>query len=196
MTQERRRGAELEETILAAVLAELAEVGYARLTMEAVAARARTGKQVLYRRWRNRAELVVAAVRHRGGSIADRIPDTGALRADVLAVLGVLARRREEIGVDVVHGLLAEVPDLDPGLFTIMRGVMTTILKRAVERGEITTADVPPRVVTLPIDLFRYQQLLTRDPIEESTLTEITDDVFLPLLFALAGRGKSRVAGC
>jgi AcrR family transcriptional regulator len=187
MTQERRRGAELEETILAAVLAELSEVGYARLSMEAVAARARTGKQVLYRRWRNRAELVLAAVRHHTGSIVDRMPDTGALRSDVLAVLGVMARRREEVGLDVVHGLLAEVPDLDPDLFGIMRGVMTTILKRAADRGEIASADVPPRVATLPVDLFRYQLLLTRDPIEGSTLTEITDDVFLPLVHALVG---------
>src|SRR5690242_5400164 len=106
----RRRGTELAESILAAAWDELSEVGYARLSMESVAARASTGKQVLYRRWRNRAELVMAAVRHRTGSIVDRIPDTGALRTDVLAVLAVMVRRRQEIGLDVVHGLLAELP--------------------------------------------------------------------------------------
>lgn len=185
----RRRGAELEETILAAVWEELAEVGYARLTMEGVAARARTGKQVLYRRWRNRAELVVAAVRHRTGSIVDGVPDTGRLRTDVLAVLGRMARRRLDIGADIIHGILAELPDLDPEMFGIMRGVMGTVLESAAARGEITTSDLPARVVTLPIDLLRYQLLLSRDPIEESTLTEITDDVFLPLVSALAGPG-------
>jgi len=191
MRQERRRGAELEETILAAVSAELSEVGYARLSMESVAARAHTGKQVLYRRWRNRAELVMAAVRRRTGSIVDRIPDTGALRTDVLAVLEVMTRRRQEIGVDVVHGVLAELPDLDPGLFTIMNEVMGTILEKAAERGEIAGGGLPPRVVTLPVDLLRYQLLLTRDPIEESTMTEIVDDVFLPLVLALAGPVRS-----
>ena len=185
----RRRGAELEETILAAVWEELTEVGYARLSMEGVAARARTGKQVLYRRWRNRAELVMAAVRHRTGSIVDRIPDTGELRTDVLDVLGQMAQRRLDMGADTIHGVLAELPDLDPEMFGIGRGVMRAVLENAATRGEITTSDLPAMVVTLPIDLLRYQLLLSRDPIEESTLTEITDDVFLPLVYATAGRG-------
>lgn len=185
----RRRGAELEETILAAVWDELAEVGYARLSMEGVAARARTGKQVLYRRWRNRAELVMAAVRHRTGSIVDRIPDTGELRTDVLDVLGQIAQRRLDMGADTIHGVLSELPDLDPEMFGIGRGVMSTVLENATARGEITTSDLPPMVVTLPIDLLRYQLLLSRDPIGESTLTEITDDVFLPLVYATAGPG-------
>jgi AcrR family transcriptional regulator len=184
MRQERRRGAALEETILGATWDELAEVGYARLTMEGVAARVRTGKQVLYRRWRNRAELVIAAMRYRHGSLSDRIPDTGQLRTDVLAVLGHMAQRRLDIGAETIHGLLSEVPDLDPGLFTIMHDVMTTVLENAAERGEITTADLPPRVVTLPIDMLRYQLLLTREPIDKTTLTEITDDIFLPLVHA------------
>lgn len=183
----RRRGAELEETILAAAWDELAEVGYARLSMEGVAARARTGKQVLYRRWRNRAELVIAAVRQHRGSIADQVPDTGSLRGDVLAVLGQMAQRRLDIGADTIHGLLSEIPDLDPAMFTIMRDVMVAVLGQAADRGDLTTADLPPRVVTLPIDMLRYQLLLTRDPIEDNTLTEITDDVFLPLVHALAG---------
>lgn len=183
----RRRGAELEETILAAVWEELAEVGYARLSMEGVAARARTGKQVLYRRWRNRAELVMAAVRHRTGSIVDRIPDTGELRTDVLDVLGQMAQRRLDMGADTIHGVLSELPDLDPEMFGIGRGVMSTVLENAAARGEITTSDLPPMVVTLPIDLLRYQLLRSRDPIEERTLTEIIDDVFLPLVYATAG---------
>jgi len=181
----RRRGAELEETILAAAWEELAEVGYARLTMEGVAARAQTGKQVLYRRWRNRAALVIAAVRHRTGSIVDHIPDTGDLRADVLDVLGWMARRRRDFGADTVHGLMVELPDLDPSVFVDMRGVMGTVLARAAARGEIPTADLPARVVTLPVDLLRHQMLLTQEPIEDTTLTEITDEVFLPLVRAI-----------
>lgn len=66
--------------------------------MEAVAARAHTGKQVLYRRWRNRAELVVAAMRHRTGSIVADVPDTGTLRGDVLAVLQRMADRFASLG--------------------------------------------------------------------------------------------------
>jgi AcrR family transcriptional regulator len=183
----RRRGAELEESILAATWEELAEVGYARLTMEGIAARARTGKQVLYRRWPNRAALVIAAVRHRTGSIVDHIPDTGALRSDVLGLLEWMTRRRRDFGAATVHGLMVELPELDPDVFVDMRQVMGTVLARAAARGEIATADLPPRVVTVAVDLLRHQILLTRDPIEDTTLTEILDDVFLPLVHATAG---------
>lgn len=182
MAGKRRRGAELEASILEAAWDELSEVGYAKLTMENVAARARTGKQVLYRRWHNRAELVVAAMRHRGGSIADAVPDTGDLRGDILAVLRHAAKRQLELGEDTIHGLLADVPDLGPEFFGAMRDVMTTVLRHADERGEVDLSALPPRVVTLPNDLFRYEMLTTKGPVPERTLVEIVDDVFLPLV--------------
>src|SRR5882762_74282 len=52
----RRRGDALTAAIFDATLAELAEVGYAELTMERVAGRAKASKGSLYRRWSNRAE--------------------------------------------------------------------------------------------------------------------------------------------
>jgi AcrR family transcriptional regulator len=179
---QRRRGAELEAVLLDAAWDELMESGYTRLTMEAVAARAHTGKQVLYRRWRNRAELVIAAMRHRTGSIIEDVPDTGSLRGDVLAMLQRMADRWAALGPDILHGLLAEAPDLDPEVYTRMTGAMATIVKQAAERGEIPTADLPDRVLTVPTNLMRHEMLFTRKPIAPSTLTEIVDDVFLPLV--------------
>ncbi|MFF5298186.1 TetR/AcrR family transcriptional regulator [Streptomyces sp. NPDC013161] len=184
--QTRRRGAALEADILDAVWEELAEVGYARLTMEGVAARARTGKQVLYRRWPNRAELVKAALPHRTGFIVDQVPDTGELREDVLTLLRLMAERQREIGPDVIRGLLAEVTDLDPKVFGIMHDILLTLLQRAVKRGEIPTADLPRRAVTVLADLLRYEMVISRDPVADATLVEIVDDVYLPLL---AGHG-------
>ncbi|ANS68008.1 hypothetical protein SLINC_5784 [Streptomyces lincolnensis] len=56
-------------------------------------------QQVLHRRWSTRAALVVAALRHhQGGSIENRVPDTGPLRGDVPAVLRLMADRQREIG--------------------------------------------------------------------------------------------------
>ena len=60
----RRRGEELESALLDAAWEELAAVGFASLTMESVAARAKTGVAVLYRRWPNKDELVLAAIVH------------------------------------------------------------------------------------------------------------------------------------
>ena len=178
----RRRGAELEAAILRAAWEELTAVGYARLSMEGVAERAQTGKQVLYRRWHNRVELVLAAIRHRFTSIADDVPDTGELREDVLALLRRMARRYRDLGPDLVHGLMAEARDLDPGFLSIMTDVMVTILDRAAARGEIPAGVSSRRITTLPVDLMRHEMLLTHDPISEDTLIEIVDDVFLPLV--------------
>src|SRR5271156_4746093 len=58
----RRRGKQLEDALYDAALAELATVGYGGLTMEGIAARARTGKAALYRRWSSKHDLVQGAL--------------------------------------------------------------------------------------------------------------------------------------
>jgi len=76
----RRRGAALETALLDAAWDELQVTGYAGLTMEAVADRAGTSRAVLYRRWRNRPELVIAAMRRHRPMLSGEVPDTGSLR--------------------------------------------------------------------------------------------------------------------
>src|ERR1700722_11909093 len=82
----RRRGATLERALLDAAWEELQESGYARLTMERGADRAGTSRAVIYRRWRNRAELVIAALRHHQPVLTGSILDTGSLRGAGLAI--------------------------------------------------------------------------------------------------------------
>ena len=181
ISAQRRRGTELEDAILRAAWAEVAEVGYARLTMEGVAARAGTGKQVLYRRWRNRAELVIVAIRHHWSSIVDDLPDTGSVRGDVLAVLRRMVDRFGQMGPELINGILAEFDDLRPDFLYPMSAAMTTILARGAERGEIRLEAVTPRIVTLPTNLVRHELLLRRR-VDENVMAEIVDDIFLPLV--------------
>ena len=129
--------------------------------MEAVAARAGTSKAVLYRRWPNRAHLALAAYRHRVVPVADRIPDTGDLREDVMAVLRHMRRNSAEMSPETLHGLLAELRVLPPDLMELLPGVMMTILRRAAERGEVDLEKVTPRMAALPGDLQRHQVLVT-----------------------------------
>jgi AcrR family transcriptional regulator len=60
-----RRGRQLDPArdaaILAAAFDGLAELGYDRLSMDEIAARAHAGKGALYRRWPSKARLVVDA---------------------------------------------------------------------------------------------------------------------------------------
>ena len=72
-----------EQEILDAALEVLADVGYDRLTMDAVAQRAKASKATLYRRWTSKATLVVEALARTKGGVLDA-PDTGDLRSDLL----------------------------------------------------------------------------------------------------------------
>ena len=184
----RRRGSQLEDALLDAAWEELQRVGYAKLTMEGVARRARTSRPVLARRWPSRPELVIAALRRHRPMLSGEIPDTGSLRGDVLAVLRRVSAGLAEVGPETIYGLLSDyfadpalVPDLQAQVHHIGSEVMATILKRAAERGE-TRHDIPPRVATLPTDLLRHEVFRSLAPPSERAMTEIVDDVFLPLV--------------
>jgi AcrR family transcriptional regulator len=184
----RRRGAALEEALLDAAWAELQEAGYPNLTMEAVADRAGTSRAVLYRRWRNRAELVIAAIRRHRPMLSGEVPDTGSLRGDVLALLTRVSARLTELGPETLYGILGDyfadtesVAAFQDQVLHIGAGVMATILKHAEERGEVRQG-ISPRVTSLPTDLFRHELLIRRTPPSTPVITEIVDDVFLPLV--------------
>lgn len=187
----RRRGSRLEAAILEAAWDELAEVGYASLTMEGVAARARTSRAVLYRRWPNRPELVVAALRHRTDFTSPEAFDTGTLRGDVLALLRHMSTRVGEIAGALSFLITAsfEEAGLTPAGLRERAvagepGTMQAILDRAAARGEIDPGRLSPRIASLPVDLVRHDLIMTLAPIPDSALIEIVDKIFLPLVRA------------
>jgi AcrR family transcriptional regulator len=184
----RRRGTALEAALLDAAWAELQAAGYQAMTMEAVADRAGTSRAVLYRRWPKRADLVVASLRRHRPLLSGEIPDTGSLRGDVVALLTRMSGRLVGTGPETIYGLLgdyladAELFDrLRGDLLQIAAGVMTSILKRAADRGE-ARSDVPARVAAVPTDLFRNELFMRRTPPADSVIAEIVDEVFLPLV--------------
>src|ERR1700728_545020 len=81
----RRRGTAVERAISDAVLAELASVGFGRLTFESVAERAGTGKSPLYRRWPDTMSLVMDTLSKLGSDPA-AYPPTGSLRDDLIGL--------------------------------------------------------------------------------------------------------------
>ncbi|MGW5937940.1 TetR/AcrR family transcriptional regulator [Streptomyces celluloflavus] len=193
----RRRGEELESAILTAALEELTEVGYAALTMERVATRARTSKAALYRRWPGRAELVVDACKlHRVADVD--LPDTGALRTDMIALLRQVAAKMTSPFGGILRGLLAEMTR-DPDFARLIREQVHTagpatirvILERAVERGEVERRILGSRRATVATDLLRNEFLMFGAPIEDETITEIIDDVYLPLVLSPAPKTAS-----
>jgi AcrR family transcriptional regulator len=187
----RRRGATLERALLEAAWDELQASGYTKLTMERVAERAGTSRAVIYRRWRNRSELAIAALRHHQPVLSGTIPDTGSLRGDTLAVLSRATARITAVGPDTIVGMLGDLltdkEAFDQVQAQLLRGgsdVMASVLARAAARGEVRE-DISPRVARLPLDLLRYELILTHQPPSQHKIDEIVDDVFLPLVLAL-----------
>jgi AcrR family transcriptional regulator len=188
-TRQRRRGEELEAALLEAAWQELVEVGFARLTMESVAARAKTGVAVLYRRWPNKDDLVLAAIGHYGTTHPVDIPDTGSLRGDIIALLGIASSTRISFATIVsaaFSGLLAST-GLTPA--QVREKIMADrplwsdqIFARAQERGEIDLDRIPPAVLTMPFDLMRHDMLMTYKPITPERVLAIVDDLFMPLV--------------
>jgi AcrR family transcriptional regulator len=194
-TRQRRRGEELEAAILEAAWDELVDVGFARLTMESVAARAKTGVAVLYRRWPRKDDLVLDAIQHYGVTHPVDLPDTGSLRGDMIALLSGLGSVRVSF-VTVVSaafsGLLAS-SGLTPAqvrekLIADRPLWSAEIYRRAHERGEIDLDRIPRIVLSMPFDLMRHDMLMTYQPIPEERVLEIVDDVFMPLIAAASRR--------
>ncbi|MFI7643028.1 TetR/AcrR family transcriptional regulator [Nonomuraea sp. NPDC049400] len=139
----------LRQSVTAAIsdaaFAELAEVGYARMSMDAVARRAGVGKAALYRRWRSKEAMVtdlIAETMRRHGVVC---PDTGTLIGDLEAYIrSTLGQLAHPLVARIVPDLVAEVARSEPlaaavreSVATPRREAVTAMLQRAVERAEL-----------------------------------------------------------
>jgi AcrR family transcriptional regulator len=87
----RRRGEKSRRAILDAALDLCQEQGYAPVTVDAITSRAGVSKKTFYRWWPSKGAVVLGALDDAAGSVAG-FPDTGDLRADLLAQMNVLLR--------------------------------------------------------------------------------------------------------
>ncbi|ADJ43255.1 TetR family transcriptional regulator [Amycolatopsis mediterranei S699] len=193
----RRHGAQLESDILAAGWDELVEIGYARLTMGSVAVRARTSEPVLYRRWPNKDQLVLAALEQHRSAHPVAVPDTGTLRGDLLAHLTAVSETLAgffAIAAGAAFcGLLADTGKSPAQIREQVMGEdvpphRRTVYQRAHARGEIDLDRIPPIVLALPFDLVRHDLLLDLEPLTSERIHAIVDVLFLPLLAAHRAR--------
>ncbi|OAA27545.1 transcriptional regulator [Frankia sp. EI5c] len=181
----RRRGSALEAAIFEAVLDQLASVGYARLTMDGVAAAAHTGKAALYRRWPCKEDLVLATVRHVLPT-PDAIVLTGDLRADLLAVLGCVQRT-----VNSTHGSVLQMAALDSGadcqslISDLVMGPcerrILEVLAAGAARGEVRPAAVSPLVAEVGPAMLLRRSMVDGSPVPDPYLISVVDDVLLAL---------------
>ena len=178
-----------EQAILDAALELLKEVGYDRLSMDALAERAHAGKATIYRHWSGKAEIVVAALRRLKDGIGEEQVDTGSLRGDLIGELGQMCSHMTSEDAAIVAGVMsamrsdAELADLvRTQILDSKRGKFTGIIDRAVGRGELpagTTADLLEEVI--PAVLIS-RLVLQGQPADTAFAVHMVDDIVLPLL--------------
>ncbi len=185
--------------ILDAAINLLAEVGYEGLTMDLVAARARDGKATVYRRWSSKAEMVLDAVRHMKADLVDlqRLPDTGTLRDDLLALFRPRSVTETERKMRAMAGL-ATLLSQDPASAEAGHSATAApwveanrvLIRRAIARGEASSgADVETLAQIIP-SMAAYRALVQRRPFERAFLVGLLDGVLLPAL-GIARRNPS-----
>lgn len=181
-----RVAGERELEILDATLEVLADVGYDLLTMDAVAIRAKASKATLYRRWRGKPELVVAAVTQHH-TTATTAPDTGTLRGDLLAAYcgsGSISDPRAQAVLAAVVTAMGR----DPEFAEIYRrdfigpkiAASRGIYERARERGEVhPDADLTILGPSLA-GIVLHRAFLLGEAVTPDLVGRVLDEVILP----------------
>lgn len=190
MERKSRLSPEREAEIYETVERLVRERGYEKITMQHIAAEARTSTATLYRHWNGKPRLVVEAIRHRKPHPLEAV-DTGSLRGDLVAGVGPM-----EHAAPGDHELMAGIHNAarsDAELAEAVREVMAapieraveTVIDRAIARGEIP-ADPPGRrfVHELLLAPIAVRPMITGLHPDREYLTSYIDAVILPALGA------------
>lgn len=191
------RGRPVVERVLDATRAELAEVGYGALSIEAVAARAGVNKTTVYRRWPTRAELVTAALL----VVAEQswsAETTGDLREDLLAMARSGARFLSlPEGVSVARTLIAggtehELRVVTRAMRERQRRIAVEIVEKAKARGELDARIEPELLFSAVLGALVHRALMMREPLEDSFIEGLVDVVLGGVLTPDARRRRAR----
>lgn len=178
---------ERESEILDATIAMLLDSGYDRLTMDAVAGRARASKATLYRRWESKASLVVDALIRSKRSMAVPDVDSGELRKDLLAAhcgpTGKVDPDRARAMAAVLTALHTDeefarefrTRFLAPRLETSRR-----IFARAHERGELAAGVDLDLIAPALAGVLLHRVFLLGAVVDEKTVETVIDQIILP----------------
>lgn len=163
-----RRSERSRRAIYDAALALVVEAGYAKTTIEGIAARAGVGKQTIYRWWPSKADVLLEAFLDLSGQYAEavatpeelqhRIPDTGDLAADLRYVLRATVDQLREPRFEAPsRALAAEGVVSEQFAAEVVSRLLEPSLQRYVRRLEAAQdagdvrRDIDPRIA---LELF------------------------------------------
>jgi AcrR family transcriptional regulator len=167
----RKRSEQSRLAILTAAYELVAETGYARLTIEGIAARAGTGKQTIYRWWPSKADVVLDALATKA-DLHIPIPDEGSYAADLRAfLLASFALGNQSSLIDILRALMAQA-QIDPEFWQRFRDrflqrrrdALGVITGRAQARGDLPPGVSPGTIADIVFGVIWYRVLATREP--------------------------------
>ena len=170
------RGPEVRAAVLAATLAELAENGYAAVTVDNVARRSGVHKTTIYRRWKDREALVADAVAERAGTAKMPFPDTGDIDTDLLR----LARMTVVFLTSPAGGLIAAASTSDAGripevaaakrrFFEALFRQAEPVVSGAIARGELPADTDPAELIRTLLAPIYLRLLVTAELVDRTT---------------------------
>ncbi|MFI5986497.1 TetR/AcrR family transcriptional regulator [Streptomyces sp. NPDC051555] len=175
---------DVTEAIRAAVVEELAAVGFARMSIEGIARRAGVGKTAVYRRWKSKLHLVLDLV---AAFAVDGlpVPATGSLYGDVRALLEVMSHvLRHPVASAVIPDLLVEAAR-NPEIAAAVRGALLDgqrrlaegIVSEAIGRGELAEGADPERALDLAIGPLYWRVVVVSDAVSRGDLDALAASV-------------------
>lgn len=139
-----KRRSEREREILRKALDLVADRGFAAVTMDEIAAASRASKATLYRRWRDKGELVADALDDAEPPAHDAV-DTGSLAGDIHAAVTLgfdHYRGNANLFIALLHAAATQ-PPIQAALsrrLTSNLAELHEFISRAVTRGEIASS--------------------------------------------------------
>ncbi len=189
MGRQRRRGEELENDILERTFELIKRTKYEDLTMDMIAKNAHTNKNVLYRRWDSKADLVMAALQSQITDFHFVEPDTGSIHGDLVALFDSIFNALDRVNYQNMIGLIKErfgaISMVDYFQKLGRRNYLTQIVRRifihAEERGEVNMTLINESLYDLPV-LLTLDMLFGDDrPVTRVRLHEMIDEILMPV---------------
>jgi AcrR family transcriptional regulator len=179
----RPRSTRADEAILQAAIEDFVDHGWDGLTIEGVATRAAVSKTTIYRRYPCRIDLLLAAARRLAEERAP-VPDTGALRSDLVALvdawLHMVATTRTGQAIPMMVAATAKHPELAAPFREFLaerRAAWRIAIDRGITRGELAVSVDPELVIDLLIGPLFYRAFVSREPLERDAVTRLVDSV-------------------
>jgi len=174
-----------EQEILDATLQVLGDVGYDRLTMDAVATRAKASKATLYRRWNGKVSLVIDALL--SVKSTPDLPDTGTLRGDLIASFCGMGGLTDEQSVATFASVITAIHRDQDFAAAFRREVIgpksqlsRTVFERARDRGELAEGVDIDLIAPALAGIVLHRMYVMGEMPDEALITRVIDQIIFP----------------